>query len=121
MDFDHHGGGTYENLFTRIHLGDASRMWNSSGSATTAARETFWNITARPSSYANPVPGKWPQVNVIGWPTTGQSSMDPSKHWLEAIPATSLSPANLYQAQLARRLSSRSTALKEQSKYLQQQ
>lgn len=105
MDFDHHGGGTYENLFTQIHLGDASRMWNSSGSATTGGRETFWNITAKPGSHANPIPRTWPQVNIIGWPTTGPSSMDPVKNWLEAIPTSSLSPANLYEAQLSRRLS----------------
>jgi hypothetical protein len=105
MDFDHHGGGTYENLFTEIHLGKADRMWNSSGSATTGARETFWNITAVPGSHAKPIPRSWPQVNVIGWPTTGPSSMDPVKNWLEAIPASSLSPANLYEAQLTRRLS----------------
>ena len=110
MDFDHHGGGTYENLFTRIHLGDASRMWNSSGSATTGARETFWNISANPGSHAKNVPRKWPQVNVIGWPTKGPSSMDPLKQWLEAVPPASLLPANLHEAQLARRLTSKSEA-----------
>lgn len=105
MDFDHHGGGTYENLFTEIHLGKADRMWNSSGSATTGARETFWNITAKPSSYAKPLPRSWPQVNLIGWPTDSPSSMDPVKNWLEAIPPEKLSPANLHEAQLSRRLS----------------
>lgn len=104
MDFDHHGGGTYENLFTQIHLGKADRMWNSSGSATTGARETFWNISAKPSSHAKPLPRSWPQVNLIGWPTTGPSSMDPTKNWLEAIPAEKLIPPNLYDAQLAIRL-----------------
>jgi sugar phosphate isomerase/epimerase len=42
--------------------------------------------------------------NCPGWPTTSPSSLDPTKHWLEAIPAKSLTPANLYEAQLSRRL-----------------
>ncbi len=120
MDFDHHGGGTYENLFTQIHLGDAGRMWNSSGSATTGARETFWNISANPKSYAKPIPRSWPQVNAIGWPTAGPSPMDPVKNWLEAIPASSLSPANLYEAQLARRLSSKSAEFRKETNALKQ-
>jgi hypothetical protein len=110
MDFDHHGGGSYENLFTRIHLGDASRMWNSSGSATTGARSTFWNISAKPGSHAKAPPSYWPQVNVIAWPTRSPSSPDPLKHWLEAIPPASLSPANLHEAQLARRLPAKAAA-----------
>lgn len=110
MDFDHHGGGTYENLFTQIHLGDASRMWNSSGSATTGARETFWNIAAKTGQVAKPIPRLWPQVNAICWPTTEHHSLDPQKNWLEPIATDALVPANLYEAQLRRRLTQKKSS-----------
>jgi autotransporter-associated beta strand protein len=109
LNFDHHTYLPYENLFTEINAGAGTRHWSSSGSRVPAsgARETFWNITSTNPVTAlpnDPTRGHWPQQNVIGMTTTLATSKDPVNAWIEAIAPASLVPANLYEAQLARRL-----------------
>ncbi|MEY3896169.1 MAG: hypothetical protein RLZZ214_1689, partial [Verrucomicrobiota bacterium] len=110
LNFDHHTYLPYENLFTEIASGTGSRHFSSSGSAApeSAARETLWNITStgQIATLPNPSPsrGLWPQLNFIGIPTSLATSRNPTGSWIEAIVPATLSPANLYEAQLARRL-----------------
>jgi len=105
MNFDHHGGGSHQNLFTEINVSGRSRMYDSSGAATTAAYETFWNISGSASSSADSLPTYWARVNLIAVTGSTVASQNLLKNWVEPIPNASLIPANLYDAQLARRLS----------------
>ena len=56
MNFDHHRNAPYENLFTDIDVGDARRVWESSGRTDrgphSAARATFWNIRADKGAFS---------------------------------------------------------------------
>jgi autotransporter-associated beta strand protein len=110
LNFDHHTYLPHENLFTQINIGTGNRHFASSGSRNpeSAARETLWNIvsTNPVTTLPNPSPsrGLWPQANFIGFNTTLTNSKDPVLSWIEAITPASLTPANLYDAQLARRL-----------------
>ena len=110
VNFDHHTYLPYENLFTQINVGLGSRHFSSSGSRNpeSAARETLWNVssTNAVNTLPNPSPsrGLWPQANFVGINTTLATTRDPVNAWIEAIAPASLSPANLYEAQLARRL-----------------
>jgi autotransporter-associated beta strand protein len=111
LNFDHHTYLPYENLFTEIASGAGSRHFSSSGSANpeSAARETLWNVTstAQITTLPNPSPsrGLWPQLNFIGIPTSLATTRSATGSWIEAIAPASLNPGNLYEAQLARRVS----------------
>jgi hypothetical protein len=107
MNFDHHRGAAYENLFSKLQVGDSwenYRLWKCSDTRSghfTAARETFWNI--RPQAKKNFIP-LWPQINVIGpviQMRRERSDLDGMKPWIESIRPR---PADLHSAQLARRL-----------------
>ena len=79
MNFDHHGGGSHQNLFTQINVGSRSRMYDSSGAATAAAYETFWNISGSSTSSVDSLPTYWPKVNLIAVPgstTTSKRSLE---------------------------------------------
>jgi autotransporter-associated beta strand protein len=110
VNFDHHTYLPHENLFTEINIGTGTRHFASSGSRNpeSAARETLWNVSSTNSvtTLPNPSPsrGLWPQPNFIGFKTTLATSRDPVLPWIEAIVPANLTPANLYDAQLARRL-----------------
>lgn len=110
VNFDHHTYLPHENLFTEINIGTGTRHFASSGSRNpeSAARETLWNVSSTNSvtTLPNPSPsrGLWPQPNFIGFKTTLATSKDPVLPWIEAIVPANLTPANLYDAQLARRL-----------------
>lgn len=110
INFDHHTYLPYENLFTQINIGVGSRHFASSGSRNpeAAARETLWNISSTNpvTTLPNPSPsrGLWPQANFIGINTTLATTKDPINAWIEAITPTSLTPPNLYEAQLTRRI-----------------
>ena len=105
--FDHHKYAPHSNLFVELDLGTGSRMFQSGGGADLghhcAAWQTFWNIRARQ-------PQTWPKdwcpdmINLIGVQSAGKSLMQPNGKWFEAINPQLLRPANLYEAQLARRL-----------------
>ena len=106
VNFDHHRGAAYENLFSDIRIGEAwrgRRVWECSGTPTghyTAARETFWNL--QPKVKARWLPA-WPAVNVIGVIRGTESSpAEAVDGWAESV--RGLRPPDLHAAQLARRL-----------------
>jgi hypothetical protein len=107
INFDHHRGAAYENLFTDIHVGKAwiggRRVWQCSGTKTdhyTAARETYWNIRPRLLDRNLPV---WPELNVIGpMKITERVPPETTAAWVE--PVKGLTPEDLHRAQLERRL-----------------
>ena len=109
--FDHHKRFPHANLFTDIDIGAGTRMYRSGGGANlgrhTGAWSTFWNIRARQ-------PQKWPPaaygpdlLNLIGVETKEPAQLSENGKWFEPIPPQQLQPANLYNAQLARRLHAR--------------
>ncbi|MDF2922737.1 MAG: Pectate lyase superfamily protein [Paenibacillaceae bacterium] len=107
--FDHHKRAPYANLFTDIHAGTGSRLWKSGGGAALgrncAARGTFWNIyTEQPQRYPE---GFAPDsLNLVGYPTKEAPLCQPEGLWMEPLHADGpITPVNLYQAQLQRRLS----------------
>jgi hypothetical protein len=105
--FDHHRYGPHANLFTDIDLGEGSRMFQSGGGAAlgrhSASWETFWGIRARQ-------PLSWPkgwgpdQMNLVGLSSNDAAITEPTGRWFEPIGDGQFEPANLHQAQLARRL-----------------
>lgn len=104
MTFDHHRKAPYENLFTDIDAGVGSDLWASGGDEDagpySGARETFWNVrAARPQG----LPGYAIQWNLIGITTNHKSELKTEGNWLEAIDPSRLTPANLFDSQLARR------------------
>lgn len=111
--FDHHKYAPHANLFTDLDLGQGSRMFQSGGGADlgrhSAAYETFWNIRARQ-------PQPWPKgwgpdlMNLVGVQSNGKSETSSAGRWFEAIDPGRLDPANLYTAQLARRLRQQPTS-----------
>ena len=104
MDFDHHRRAPFENLFTEIVGGEGSRLWQNGGDESdgppSAARETFWNVrTDKPQA-----PPAWAdQGNFIGVTTASPSALSRDANWWESIDPAALMPANLYEAQKARR------------------
>jgi hypothetical protein len=102
INFDHHRGAPYQNLASRIHVGNPRRIWKSSSTPSghyTAAHETYWNI--RPRANVGGLPA-WPEMNVIG-AVRGRDRTIPRKlgSWIE--PVERLRPADLHLAQWARR------------------
>jgi hypothetical protein len=111
LNFDHHKDTPYENLYTDIDCGHGGRVWRCGGGASlgrqSAGWETFWNIrAARPIA---PPPKNWGPIsmNFIGLTTTHPSVSDPTTTWFEVLRPELLQPANLYAAQLERRLRAR--------------
>ncbi len=101
INFDHHRNAPYENLFTDINVGDAKRVWNSSGrndrGPHSAARATFWNIRADKGNFP-PAPD-FPQINVISIKgLTPNTTADGP--WIEPLDGK-VSPPDLYDAQRA--------------------
>lgn len=106
VNFDHHRGAAYDNLFSDIHVGrswNTRRLWKCSETKSghyTAARETFWNVRPRVSGRWLPL---WPQLNVIG--RMGKTPPNVARlidAWVE--PVANLTPRDLHSAQLAHRL-----------------
>lgn len=106
--FDHHCHGPHANLFTNIDLGEGSRMFQSGGGAAlgrhSAAWETFWGIRSRR-------PQVWPEgwgpdlMNLVGLLSGDPSLLKQTGRWFEPLDPQRFEPANLYDAQLERRLS----------------
>ncbi|RYX83638.1 hypothetical protein EON83_13620 [bacterium] len=103
VNFDHHRGASYENLFSDIDLGRPDYMWASSGKPEngppTGVRETFWNIRATGNLPKQP---NWVQMNLIGTGQTAQQTTD--KLWSEPLSPALIFPRDLHEAQRARRL-----------------
>ncbi len=105
--FDHHRYAPHANLFTNIDLGEGSRMFQSGGGAAlgrhSASWTTFWGIRARQ-------PQSWPKdwgpdmMNLVGLPSSDAAVTETSGRWFEPLAVERLQPADLYQAQLAKRL-----------------
>lgn len=108
LSVDHHKRAPYQNLFTNLDAGEGHRLWKCGGGRSLgrhcAARTTFWNIrAASPQRH----PGRWfgPElINLVAVETRAQSRTAPDGRWFEAIPPTLIRPADLYAAQLMRRL-----------------
>jgi hypothetical protein len=112
LTLDHHGRAPFENLYTEVDVGLGTRTWASGsgnpGEGNSGARQTFWNIQAATPQHW---PGGYPyamrppdQLNFVGITTNDATVMTPAGRWWEAIPPAALTPPNLYEAQLARRL-----------------
>lgn len=110
LSFDHHERAPYDNVFTDLDLGAGSRMWKCGGGADLGrhcgARGTFWNIRAEKGQ-------KYPDdfgpasMNLVALETRKKSQTEINGRWFEAIPPADIQPANIYQAQLRRRLDAR--------------
>lgn len=106
--FDHHKRAPFANLFTDIDLGAGTRMVRSGGGDAlgkhSGAWTTFWNIrAARPQSWppANFAPDL---VNLVGVFTKEGPIKQAAGKWFEPIAPAALTPSDLHEAQLQRRL-----------------
>lgn len=107
LSLDHHRRAPFANLYTDIDAGLGRDLFRSGGGAAlgrhSAAWTTLWNIrTDRPQTW----PAGWgpDRMNLIGVTTDGPSFTSVNGRWFEAIQPAELQPANLYEAQLQRRL-----------------
>ncbi|MCB1008389.1 MAG: hypothetical protein KDB94_05770 [Acidobacteria bacterium] len=104
VNFDHHRHAPFDNLYTDIDVGDSwqsRRIWKTSPTASghvTGARETFWGVGPRILGESLPA---WPAMTVVG-ALEGSPAARAAGGWFE--PVADLRPADLYRAQLARRL-----------------
>lgn len=99
VSLDHHSRAQLENLITEL---DASYDWAGGGGAcspSAGARHTYWGFRRAMD------PPNWSEIqtNVIGALASGvPERQTANRQWFERV--RTLSPANLYEAQLARRL-----------------
>lgn len=111
LALDHHRHGSFENLFTNIHVGLGSRVWQSGGGAALgahcAARGTFWNIWAD-QAFQTPDSkfGPW-SMNFVGVQMDAPANTQPAERWYEHSSSERVYPVNLHHAQLERRLKSK--------------
>jgi hypothetical protein len=110
--FDHHGAAPYENLYTEILLTEGGGNFSQSGGwrddePQSGVRDTYWNIR----TLGGPLsgihgPDKWPMMTLVGVDMlkTVRPPADSLETWIESWPGEQTRPANLYLAQLARRL-----------------
>jgi hypothetical protein len=106
--FDGHKRACAENLFTDIDAGAGTHLWRHGGGADLgkafAARCTWWNIrTARPQNYP-PAEFGPSSMNFVGIRGEQPVVTDLAGKWFEPISPQAIQPADLHQAQLARRL-----------------
>lgn len=107
LSLDHHKRAPYENLFSNLDLGKGSRVFLSGGHSGigrhAGAGNTYWNLRSR--SEVDLPEGFGPaRQNFIGVKLRGRGKPDPEGLWLESIPPGKVEPADLYTAQLERRL-----------------
>ena len=107
LAFDHHRYANHSNLFSCIDAGEGTNIYHSGGGSHRGrhcgAWTTFWNIrTRRPV----PFPAGWAPdaIQVVGVVPRGKPVLDPEGRWFEPVDPEKLEPADLYEAQLHRRL-----------------
>ena len=116
IDFDHHRTAPHDNLYSNIDLGEGTRLWSSGGPVNAGPHSgglnTYWNIRARRSLSSAPKKSEFSEdnwgpekLNFVAFSTSERSVLDPSSRWFEKIPPNKLSPQDLYEAQVALRLS----------------
>lgn len=105
LSIDHHRRAPYENLFTEIDGGQGTRLWQRGGDLSdgppSGARETFWNVRA---ATPQALPAFAVQWTIVGITTHEPSRISNDGNWWEIIAPDQLEPANLYEAQLGRRI-----------------
>jgi len=107
--FDHHEDTPYDNLYTAIDCGRATRVWASSGGAGlgrhSASGETFWNITGR--APIGPPPKGWgpKTMNFVGIASKTLNNVEAFGAWWEG--GGPVEPRDLHAAQLRRRLAAK--------------
>jgi hypothetical protein len=104
---DHHKYANHANLFTDIDAGEGTNIFRSGGGAQLGrhcgAWTTWWNIrTKRPVRF----PTGWApeMINVVGVISDQPATRDETRRWFEPIPPAEMSPRDLYESQLKRRL-----------------
>lgn len=118
LSLDHHRLGPYENLFTKLDAGIGSRLFMSGGSKDRGkhcgAGATFWNIESK-EQQSWPVDFGPERMNWIGLNTREKESLNSDGIWLEKMAPDNLTPKNLHQAQLQRRVAPNASPAIEQS------
>jgi hypothetical protein len=104
---DHHKYANNSNLYTDIDAGTGTNIFRSGGGAKLGrhcgAWTTWWNIrTDRPIGF--PVGWATDMINIIGVCSDVESITNTDGRWFERIPPGQLSPSDLYESQLKRRL-----------------
>lgn len=109
LAMDHHRRAPYENLFTQIHVGEATRVWASGGTKGlglhSASGGTFWNLDSR-KRFALPDENFGPPGLIFaGLNTEPVRRNDLVEGWhYERFRPGEIQPSNLHEAQRARRL-----------------
>lgn len=105
INCDHHRDAPYENLFTDIDAGDPKRLFASGGrddrGPHSGARTTFWAIRGHGKYPKMPAAKDWPLINLVGFGGYAPAQ-DPAGPWVEPGDGN-MKPANIWEAQAARR------------------
>lgn len=108
LSLDHHKYASHANLFTDLDAGAGTRLWMCGGGAdlgkNSAAWETFWNIRAQKPQTWPPATFAPDLINLVGVRTDQPTATNPTGRWFEAIPPSNLTPQNLHESQLQKRL-----------------
>jgi len=108
LSLDHHRRAPHDNLFTNVDVGKGTRIWMCGGGADLGAhcgaRGTFWNVRAE-NTVEPPDKnfGPW-SMNFVGLKMNVAQETNTDGRWFEHTDVGSVQPADLHQAQLARRL-----------------
>ena len=103
LNLDHHSRSPFENLYSNLDLGLGGSPFlpfsvGGGDALRSGARGTVWNVRSAKGP-VEPPPFAYVQYNVLG---TTKDLMTQDREWLEIL--TGLTPADLYQSQLERRL-----------------
>lgn len=115
--FDHHGEGPHDNVFTDIDIGRGTRPWLSGGNESrtppwSGPRATFWNVRDNVGRGLNSVPGfgystrpsDWPVAELVNIVGARFTRITPDLEWVEGLDPATLTPQDIHEAQLMRRL-----------------
>lgn len=108
LSFDHHKFAPYANLYTNIDCGLGTQVWRCGGGAdlgkNCAGFGTFWNIRAQKSILYPRESFGPPSMNLVFIESNQKSKTEKDGVWFEATISNDVHPANLHEAQLAKRL-----------------